>query len=112
MSPYVRNILFAAAFVAGWSASSWHSDSLELVAVKAAESASQSAAANELTQAKILQDTLSRLNANEKTIIRENVKLVDRPIYHNVCLDADGLRNANAAKNGTTVRPADGVPQP
>lgn len=112
MRPYVRNILFSVAFLAGWSASSWHSDSLELVAVKAAQNASHDAAANQLAQAKILQDTLSRLSANEKTIIRENVKIVERPVYRNICLDSDGLRNANAAKNGAPGKPADGVPKP
>lgn len=112
MQPYARNALIALAFMAGWLTSSWRHDSLELVANKAASAAYTSASANELTQAKILQDTLSRLSANEKTIIRENVKIVDRPVYRNICLDSDGLRNANAAKNGTPSEPADGVPKP
>lgn len=105
--PYVRNLLFLAAFVGGWVASSWHSDSLELVATKAAVNASQALSADQVRSAEKIQLQLSRLSANEKTIIKENVKLVDRPIYHNVCLDGDGLFNANAAKNGTPGRAVD-----
>lgn len=110
MPPYVRNILFLASFVAGWSVSSWYSDSLELVAARAAVKASQGVAADQLKSAEKIQLELSRLSANEKTIIRENVKLVDRPVYRNVCLDDDGLYNANAAKNGTPGRTIEAVP--
>jgi hypothetical protein len=112
-SSYLLPASLLAAFLAGWTASNWHTDSLDLVAEKAAQNATGAASAHELNQAVILQDTLSRLSANETTIIRENVKLVDRPIYNNVCLDLDGLRNANAAKNGTgTGEPLEGMPQP
>lgn len=110
-SSYLLPASLLVAFLAGWTAAGWHADSLDLVALKAAENATGKASAHELSQAVILQDTLSRLSANETTIIRENVKLVDRPVYHNICLDPDGLRNANAAKNGTSEPPAR-MPQP
>lgn len=109
---YALNALYVVAFLAGWLANSWHADSMELVATKAAQATSIDRQAGELKQAEILQTTLSRLQANEKTIIRENVKLVDRPVYHNICLDGDGLYNANAAKNGTPSKSSAGVPQP
>lgn len=111
MLRYAINALYVVAFLGGWLTNSWYSDSLELVATKAAQVASQDFQGAQLKQAEILQSTLSRLQANEKTIIRENVKLVDRPVYRNVCLDPDGLRNANAAKNGTPIQSADGVPR-
>jgi hypothetical protein len=110
MLPYVRNLLLLAAFAGGWLIHGWFSDSLELVANKAAQASAQEAAGVQLKAAELLQTELSRLSVNEKTIIRENVKLVDRPVYHNLCLDPDGLRNANAAKNG--FFPAAGVPKP
>jgi hypothetical protein len=48
---------------------------------------------------------------NEKEIVYRNItrtvtKLVDRPVYRNVCLDDDGLRNINAALAGTAADPA------
>ena len=112
MMQYALKALYAVAFLAGWLVNSWYSDSMELVATKAAQATSQDLQGAQLKQAEILQSTLSRLKANEKTIIRENVKLVDRPVYHNVCLDSDGLYNANAAKNGTPGKSIDGVPKP
>lgn len=112
MTPFVRNALFVGAFLAGWITNNWHSDSLELVATKAAQAAAHDSAGVQLKQAEILENTLSRLRANEKTIIRENVRLVDRPVYSNVCLDDDGLYNANAAKNGTPGKSVAGVPKP
>ena len=55
--------------------------------------------------------------AKQKVVIQKrNVyvdKIVDRPIYRNVCLDADGVRCLNAAINGqdaTGCKPDSAVP--
>lgn len=47
-----------------------------------------------------------------RTITQSIDKYIDRPVYRNVCLDADGLRDANAALSGATLpaKPADSVP--
>lgn len=48
-----------------------------------------------------------------KTLVREVEKVVERPVYANVCLDADGLRLANAALAGSSTAsrvPADALP--
>lgn len=100
MQPYVRNAGIALVFLAGWMASSWRHDSIELVANKAAAIATQAANKDAMATYEGIQKTLTGLRSNEKVIIRENVKIVDRPVYRNLCLDPDGLRNANAAKNG------------
>ncbi len=50
-----------------------------------------------------------------RTITKTVDKYIDRPIYRNVCLDADGLRDANAALGGAraaTAEPDKRVPQP
>lgn len=90
-----------AAFGGGWLVHGWHSDSLELVANKAAQASAGASMWREASTAQTIETALANLRANEKVIYRESVKLVDRPVYHNVCLDADGLRIINAAKNGT-----------
>lgn len=113
MSPYIIAGALAAAFVSGWTASDWHSDSLELVANKAAQASAGASMWREASTAQTIETALANLRANEKVIYRESVKLVDRPVYHNVCLDADGLRIINAAKNGVdpgVIAPA--VPGP
>lgn len=42
-----------------------------------------------------------------RTITRDVDKVVDRPVYRNVCLDDDGMRLANLALAGVAVAPAD-----
>jgi hypothetical protein len=46
-----------------------------------------------------LETKLARLKANERVIEREVTKVVDRPVYRNVCLDDDGLRLIEAARD-------------
>lgn len=101
MNPYVIIAALLAAFLGGWTGSGWHADSLELVATKAAQSTAGAAQLKEASVAQALESKLANLKVTERVIYRESVKLVDRPVYHNVCLDADGLRLINAAKNGT-----------
>lgn len=98
-----------AGLLAGWILHGWYSDSLAYVATQAATAAQDQANKRELEQATVLDGWLSKNATNQKVIVRESVKLVDRPVYHVTCLDSDGLRLINAAKNGATVEPAEGV---
>lgn len=43
---------------------------------------------------------LDELRANEKVIEREKLKIVDRPVYRNQCLDDDGVSLINQARLG------------
>lgn len=94
---------FLAGLAVAWMVAGWYRDSLDLVAAKAATSATEAGWKREDAQAGILALELTRLSANERTIIREKVKVVESPVYRNVCLDDAGLRLANAAKNGPGV---------
>lgn len=98
-----------AAFIAGGYVHGLYNDSLALAAVNAAVAAQEVANKRETEQALALDAWLSKHAKNTREIVRETVKLVDRPVYRNVCLDDDGLRLANAAKNGTAIEPADAV---
>lgn len=95
----------------------WHDASVSRIATERVEEKLESAfsviAANKADQsiAAALEVRLSELKANETTIIREREKIVDRPIYLAQCLDADGVRLANDAKNGrVTGKPVDALP--
>lgn len=67
-----------------------------------------------LEAAKLLADERRK----RKTIIEERTvhveKIIDRPVYRNVCFDVDGLRCANAALLGSAsaagCKPDGGVP--
>lgn len=50
-----------------------------------------------------------------RTITKQVDKYIDRPVYRNICLDADGLRDANAALSGALTpagEPDKRVPRP
>ena len=95
----------------------WHDASVSRIANERAGERLTSAfsviAANKADQsiAAALEVRLSELKANETTIVREREKIVDRPIYRNVCLDPAGVQLANYAKNGRiTSKPVDALP--
>ena len=104
----LSGLALAAAFVAGWVVKGAFDDSAELAAQKARDALIKELRANEEHIANILERKLQDLKANEKTIIRERTKLIDRPVYHNECLDADGLRLIEQARTGkaSTSKPA------
>lgn len=95
----------------------WHDASVSRIETERAEERLESAfsliAANKADQsiAAALEVRLSELKANETTIIREREKIVDRPVYRNVCLDPSGVQLANDAKNGRiTSKPIESLP--
>jgi carboxylesterase type B len=87
-------------FTAGWVIKGAFDDSAELAAQKAREALIKELRDNEAHIANILERKLQELKANEKTIIRERTKLVDRPVYHNNCMDADGVQLVEQARSG------------
>lgn len=64
-----------------------------------------------MAQANAAVTTLESQNAKAsivyRTITQTVDKIVDRPVYRNVCLDDDGLRLVNAALGGVPAAPAD-----
>ena len=98
----LSGLALAAAFVAGWVVKGAFDDSAELAAQKARTALIEELRQNEEHIANILEQRLKDLRANEKTIIREREKLVNRDVYHNECLDADGLRLIERARAGKT----------
>lgn len=116
MLPLPSNALAAAlallvAFGMGWKASGWRHDSIEYGASIAAKAVADSKASEQAGISKGLEEQLARLSTNKTVIQREKQTIIERPVYSNVCLDADGLRLINGAKNGTLpAKPAGGVP--
>ena len=98
----LSGLALAAAFVAGWVVKGAFDDSAELAAQKARDALIKELRANEDHMANILELKLQDLRANEKVIERERIRIIDRPVYHNECLDADGLRLIEQARTGKT----------
>jgi len=94
--PYVGAILLAAMLVvSGWMARGWYNDSVDLAAEKAVKR-------TEVVVAKQLEDKLASLKANERIVEREKIKILEKPVYSNVCLDESGVMLINQAKRGTS----------
>ena len=99
------------AFAMGWLVNGWRYDSVAFAAAQAAEAVTKKGLDREATISSGLEAQLARLSANKTVVQREKQTIIERPVYSNVCLDADGLRLINAAKNGTlSAKPADRVP--
>lgn len=95
----------------------WHNASVSRIEAERVEEKLESAfsviAANKADEsiARAWEIRLSELRSNETTIVREREKIVDRPVYRNVCLDPTGVQLANDAKNGRiTSKPVDALP--
>lgn len=87
-------IAFAAGNYSGWTIKTYKTDSENLAAKEAIKDTEQAISG-------ILETKLQSISANQRTIIREVPKIIERPVYYNLCLDPDGMRLANAAKSGT-----------
>lgn len=90
------------AFGAGWKVKSALIAERDLAILEAKNEFINEYRMNEAGKAQVLEKKLADLRANERTIEREKLKIIDRPVYLNTCLDADGLRLIEAARAGKT----------
>lgn len=96
----LSGLALGAAFVAGWVVKGAFVDSEELAAQKARADLLKELRANEEHIANILERKLQDLHANEKVVEKAVIKLIDRPVYLNECLDVDGVRLIEQARSG------------
>jgi hypothetical protein len=112
MYTYLATAIVAAAlaFAGAWRVQEWRHDALDKERIEAAnelrrerERGADNAAASH-----------EAFKENERVVyktITETVdKIVERPVYRNVCLDADGLRQLNAAITGRIAAPGELAP--
>lgn len=97
-------------FFCGCGARGYYQDSVDLAELQGANKAIAAAMERESKISADLEKRLQELKANERVIEREKIKIVDRPVYQSVCLDADGLRIINLSKATTTAKPANTSP--
>jgi len=111
LRPYLMLIAAAAAFAAGvWighgmTAASYRKDIIaeqaaKIEAVKQAADAVQAAAVAANQHAEELEKARAQREIVYRTITQQVDKIVDRPVYRNVCLDDSGLRVINDALRG------------
>lgn len=88
------------AFIAGWQVKGAFVAKRDLAIIEAKNEFIKVYQEGEAHTASIVETRLQELKANEKVIERERVKIVDRPIYSNECLDLDGLFLIERARTG------------
>jgi len=95
----------------GWWTRGLVEDRQDLAELRAVNAAIESAMNRESAIAGALEKRLSELQANQTVIEREKIKIVDRPVYHSACLDADGVLLVNRSKSAADpAKPADRLP--
>lgn len=105
MSPLVVRLLVGlalllAAFGGGWHARGVVEDVEDAKQAEAMQRAVDAFHAHEKKIATTLDEKLRSLKANERVIEREVPKIIDRPVYRNVCVDDDGMRLLEEARTG------------
>ena len=118
MSLYVYVIIILIAFTAGgssaWKVQEWRYDAKEKEALELAQENAKfnrQAASKSATTFEV-----KRANNEEhvQIIVTEVEKIVERPVYINMCIDDDGLRIINAEVNRTsrnTSQPSQPLPK-
>jgi hypothetical protein len=92
---YLFALLLLASFVGGWQIRSWYDNSKELATQKQVKVLTDEFKKQESLVSSRLELKLQELKANERIIEREKLKVIDRPIYNNICIDADGMQLLN-----------------
>jgi hypothetical protein len=103
--PKIAALLFilGLAFYGGYEYKGLQVDSQNLVIAQAVAIANQSFTDSQKTTSDKLQATLKDLATTTRALRSEKDKIIERPVYINVCLDGDGLLLANAAKSGSNT---------
>lgn len=95
-------VIIVATFIAGWQVKGAFVAKEQLGIQLAKEEFIKAYQEGEAHTASIVETRLQELKANERVIERERIKLVDRPVYSNECLDLDGLFLIERARTGKT----------
>lgn len=94
---YAGIIAAVLGFAAGWQVNDWRHDAAE------AERASQVKVAEDKQEAKAdaasagHEGVREQIRTEFQVIYRDRDRVVEKPVYRNVCLDADGLRLIKSA---------------
>lgn len=90
-----------------WQLQEWRHDSIDLERVEASRE-TERLRSRTADKASAGHETFKeRERVRFQTITETVERLVDRPVYRNVCIDADGLRALNAAITGRDDDPGE-----
>ena len=95
-------VILVVTFIAGWQVKGAFVAKRDLAIAEAKAEFIKTYQSAEADKANILEQKRAELKANEKVIERERIKIIDRPVYSNECLDSDGLLLIERARTGSS----------
>jgi len=115
MYTYLATALIAAAMAAfgTWRVEEWRYAAMERDRIEAAQEVERMRAHVADNASASHEGFRENERVVYKTITQTVDRIVDRPVYRNVCIDADGLQSLRAAIHGSdadTSKPAPAVP--
>ncbi len=93
-------------FGGGWTARDWYQAKQDLKQVELLEEIKEA----QREPAKLVEEKLQELKANERTVEKWRVKVVERDVYNLSCVDDDGLRILKSLAAGSAGKPINKVP--
>jgi len=85
-------VLVASGFTIGWKTQGWRWEAFEAERLRSEAAAKTDALAKADKAAENHEAEKAKLQQQFVTIYRDVEHVVEKPVYHNVCIDADGLR--------------------
>lgn len=115
---YLYLAIAAAAFTAGgtaaWTAQSWRHDAQDKQRIEAQKELAKLDRKAAQAASEGFENDKTKTDIQYKTIVKEVQTVVERDVYRNVCIDADGLRLLNSAirRAGDSGQLKNPVPSP
>lgn len=98
-------LLASVSFASGYKVEAWHRDSLEVKAQQLADLQIKQEQTKAVEASAALEKARQDAQEHIRIVTQTVDKIITRPVYRNVCLDADGLSAASLALQGPTATP-------
>lgn len=92
IAAYAGVAALVAGFTLGWSVADWRADARELQRVQAAKELADEQQRMVARASARVEAQREQRAARERVVVREVERVLEKPVYRNVCLDDDGLR--------------------
>lgn len=89
---YVAGAALVAGVGLGWSIADWRADARNLQRERAEALALQGRQRGIQAASERLETQREQRGARERVVVKEVERVLEKPVYRNVCLDDDGLR--------------------
>ena len=107
---YVGGAALVLGFGTGWKVRDWKADAAEKARLEAVLKTKEENATKVDAAAVKFEDRKAKVAARERVVIKEVERVVEKPVYRNICVDSDGLRiladDVAASNTGRELAPA------